>query len=305
MTLALAAVVVLHAVFVAVLWHELRPRASVREVVHMNLDDVLQVRLIQHAPAPAAAPLAPTPPAPPEPPPRKHPHEAPAKDALTVTAPPPPLQPAQAVPPATLQLYDRNGQTLLPAATATSSTASAGYVQQVPQGDTQVMRGSNAASYQPTRFDQGWGKGGGAVTRALNKAVEKTTVTHTFRPLPGVRIHCAVTLAMLAGGCGTDPPSPPSAKDGDQRLNMAPASALAKDPQLAVPARSVDECIAQYRAGQPLPYGCPVDTPSRAVDAELRECIAKYRAGKYLGANCPSDIAKRAAQADAAAPAKP
>lgn len=301
MTLALAVAVVLHAVFVAVLWHELRPRASVREVVHMNLDDALQVRLIQHVPAPAAAPSAPPPP-PPEPSPRKHPHEAPAKDALTVTAPPPP-PPTPAAPPATLQLYDRNGQTLLP--TAAGSTASAGYVQRAPQGDAQVMRGSNVVNYQPTRFDQGWGKGGGAVTRALNKAVEKTTVTHTFHPLPGVRIHCAVSLAMLAGGCGGDPPSPPSAKDGDQRLNMAPASALAKDPHPTAPAPSVDECIAQYRAGQPLPYGCPVDTPSRAVDAELRECIAKYRAGKYLGANCPSDIAKRAAQADAVAPAKP
>ena len=192
---------------------------------------------------------------------------------------------------------------LLPA--ATGSTASAGYVQRAPQGDAQVMRSANAVNYQPTRFDQGWGKGGGAVTRALNKAVEKTTVSHTFRPLPGVRIHCAVTLAMLAGGCGTDPPSPPSAKDGDQRLNMAPASALAKDPQPAAPPPSLHECIMQYRSGQPLPYGCPVDTPSRAVDAELRECIANYRTGKYLGANCPSDIAKRAAQADAAASAKP
>jgi len=37
----------------------------------------------------------------------------------------------------------------------------------------------------------------------------------------------------------------------------------------------VEACIAMYRAGKPLAYGCPVDTPDRAVDAELREHAAK------------------------------
>ncbi len=34
---------------------------------------------------------------------------------------------------------------------------------------------------------------------------------------------------------------------------------------------SVESCIAMYRAGEPLSHGCPVDTPNRSVDAELRE----------------------------------
>ena len=187
---------------------------------------------------------------------------------------------------------------LLP--TAPAGASSAGYVQHGPQGDTQIMHNSNPVATQTTRFDQDWGKGGGPVTRALNKAVEKTTVTHTFHPLPGVRIHCAVTLVALAGGCGGDPPAAPSAKDGDQRLSMAPSRSLAEDPH-ATAAPGVDECIAQYRAGNPLPYGCPVDTPNRAVDAELHECIAQYRAGRHLGPNCPGDTAQRAAAASPAA----
>lgn len=54
------------------------------------------------------------------------------------------------------------------------------------------------------------------------------------------------------------------------RLSMAPASSLAPGTP-SPPAPSVDECIAIYRADKPLPYGCPIDTPTRSVDAEMRE----------------------------------
>jgi hypothetical protein len=54
---------------------------------------------------------------------------------------------------------------------------------------------------------------------------------------------------------------------------MAPAQSLAPDPQAPKPP-SVEACIAMYRAGKPLAHGCPVDTPIRAVDAELRERAA-------------------------------
>ena len=95
----------------------------------------------------------------------------------------------------------------------------------------------------------------------------------TIRLPGGVRIHCGVSLAMLAGGCGGDPPPPPSAKDGDERLSMAPAKPLGGDAH-APPKPSEEACIAMYRAGKPLAWGCPVDTPNRAVDAELRERAA-------------------------------
>ncbi|MHB1271965.1 MAG: hypothetical protein ACYCZD_04200 [Rhodanobacter sp.] len=65
------------------------------------------------------------------------------------------------------------------------------------------------------------------------------------------------------------PPAPPSAKEGDERLSMAPARPLAIDPHAPAPP-GVEACIAMYRAGQPLAPGCPVDTPDRSVDAELR-----------------------------------
>jgi hypothetical protein len=47
---------------------------------------------------------------------------------------------------------------------------------------------------------------------------------------------------------------------------MAPA-ALVKNA-LPPPPPSVATCIADYKAGKPLPNGCPVDTPARAVDAQ-------------------------------------
>ena len=140
----------------------------------------------------------------------------------------------------------------------------------MPQGDRGIMRRDSPIKYQPTRFEQDWDVGGNAVDGALQKLVDKTTLKKTIRLPGGIRIHCAVSIAMLAGGCGGDPPPPPSKKDGDVRLNMAPATSLDGHPHAPEPP-SVDACIAMYRAGKPLAWGCPVDTPNRSVDAERRE----------------------------------
>jgi hypothetical protein len=191
---------------------------------------------------------------------------------MTVTLP----EPARA-PPATVapppQLYDATGQPRLPgSASSASSPTEPGYVQRMPQGDTQVMKHDSPVAYKATRFDNDWVpvRGKTSVDDALKRAVDKTTVTHTFHVAPGVRIHCAIALAALAGGCGGDPPPKPTSKSADSRLNMAPANPLV--PDMPVPkGPSVDECIAIYRADKPLPQGCPVDTPTRAVDAEMRE----------------------------------
>lgn len=146
-------------------------------------------------------------------------------------------------------------------------------MQRAPRGDANVMQQKNPVTYQATRFEKDWApvRGNSSVDDALKRAVDKTTVTHTFHVAPGVRVNCAVTLVALAGGCGVgDPPRQPSGKSGDMRLNMAPATALVPDAP-PPPAPSEEECIGIYRANKPLPQGCPVDTPTRSVDAEMRE----------------------------------
>jgi len=264
---ALGLVLALHVLFALLTWHELRLRAL--EETRPGRRDALQVRLIPAAPP--AVPSAPPTMAPPPPPPtRPLVREPPAKQAMTVTLP----EPAPA-PPATAgtapQLYDATGQPTLPAAATSAPAPSApGYVQRTPQGDTRVMKHDSPVTYKATRFDKDWNDSASSVDDALKRAVDKTTVTHTFHIAPGVRIHCAVALAALAGGCGGDPPPKPSSKSADARLNMAPANPLV--PDMPVPkGPSVEECIAIYRADKPLPQGCPVDTPTRGVDAEMRE----------------------------------
>ena len=254
-------VVLLHILFAAMVWWAMRPPPS-REGIAAPVTDVLEVRFIPAAAAPAAK--APPPPVPLPPPPQRAPSrraaEPAAKNALSVQLPAPA---ASVAPP---RLFDRNGQAMLPATAASAPVPE--YVQGMPRGDTRIMQHSSPVKYQATRFDKDWGRTS-AITDALQKAVDKTTVKHTFRPLPGVRIHCAISLAMLAGGCGGDPPPPPSPKDGDARLNMAPAP-LAPNPNAPKPP-SLSACIAMYRAGKPLADGCPSDTPYRATDAAMRE----------------------------------
>ncbi len=252
----LAVVLLLHALFALVAWYGTRPPPPRGEAAAAP-GQLLQIRLIDHAPAPRQPPpltLPPAPPAAPAPPARTRP-EPPAKGALVVQSPP--------------RLYDEHGQPLLPPAPASSAPAP-GYVQHLPQGDARIMRHDSPIKYKPTRFEDDWDKGGSAIDSALQKLVDKTTRKKTIHLPGGIRIHCAVSLAMLAGGCGGDPPPPPSAKSGDMRLNMAPASTPDGRAHGFTPP-SVEACIAMYRDGKPLAQGCPVDTPNRAVDEELRE----------------------------------
>ncbi|OOG63939.1 hypothetical protein B0E46_08365 [Rhodanobacter sp. B04] len=257
--LALAVALLLHVLFMLVVWGEMRP--SPVSASRVQPEQVLEVRFITRAPAAAVQPPPPLPPPPaPRAPPK--PREPVAKDAMTMQLPA--TKPAD-----TPRLYDKNGEPLLPAP-ATSAPVP-GYVQNLPQGDTRIMQHSSPVTYQATRLERDWRGHGNAVDDALQKLVDKTTVKKTIELPGGVRIHCAVFL--LSGGCGGDPPPPPSAKDGDERLSMAPAQSLAVDPHAPKPP-SVEACIAMYRAGKPLASGCPVDTPNRAVDAELRDRAA-------------------------------
>ena len=278
--LALGIVLVLHVLFGWLTWHEMQ-LGKAAALAREERSGALLVRLIPHAatpPGPAAAPeLVPPPPPEPAPPPRpvNRPvvHEAPAKNAMTVSLPPEPPAPASSIAaPPQPDLYNAAGQPALPATASTATPAPEGdYVRQMPQGDAKIMQHSTTVPYQATRFEKDWHKrGGSSVDDALQKGVDKSTVSHTFHVAPGVRIHCSISLLALGGGCGGDPPPPPPSNDGDMRMNMAPASQLApgSPPPKTI---SVAECIAIYRAEKPLPQGCPVDTPTRAVDAEMQE----------------------------------
>src|SRR5262249_51515420 len=126
--------------------------------------------------------------------------------------------PATSVPP---KLFDRSGRIILPADASSAPPAPApDYVQRAPQGDTQIMRDQDPVKDNPTPLDPYWRKGGNGIDDALQKAVEKTTVSKTIQLPHGVRIRCGISLAALSGGCGgADPPPPPPSTDGDERLN--------------------------------------------------------------------------------------
>lgn len=261
--LALGVMLALHGLFAAVVWWEMRPGPA-RDVVHVRLDNALHVRFIERP-----RPTAPAPPpalAPPPPPVPARVRERPARDAMTASLPAPAVSSAHAP----LRLFDRTGQPLLPAVTA-SAPPTPGYVQRMPQGDAQVMRHDQPIKYKPTRFESDFPSPhetllGQTVRRALSAthSGEHKSVSLGH----GIHLKCKTLLGIPTPMC-VMPPAPPSRKDGDERLNMAPAAPLAKE--LAPPTRKLTECIAIYRAGKPLPYGCPVDTPDRAVDAECDE----------------------------------
>ncbi len=261
--LALTVVVLLHVLFVVAIWYGMRPRLT--PVVAPRAEEALQVRFIARAPT-AVAELPPTQalPPPPKPQARPRPPEPVAKDAMTLQLPTP-------KPVATARLYDEQGQPLLPAA-ATSAPVP-GYVQNLPQGDAQVMQHSDPIKYKATRFEQYFPPpdetAGGAAVRHVVDAVLKSKEVN----LPGgVHLKCMTVLGIPTPNC-INPPAPPSAKDGDERLSMAPARPLDGEAHAPKPP-GVEACIAMYRAGKPLAWGCPVDTPNRAVDAELHERAA-------------------------------
>ncbi|MBD8899757.1 hypothetical protein IHE46_12360 [Rhodanobacter sp. DHG33] len=268
--LVLLVVALLHLVFAVMTWYAMHPQEPVpAEQSTTSASDVLEVRFISAAHAPAAKPV---PPLALPPPPARAPVRATAKRVAEPASknassePPPAPAPAASVAPP--RLFDSSGAAILPA--AASSAAAPEYVQHMPQGDTRIMQHTSPVKYKPTPFDKDWGHGSNAVDDALQKAVDKTTVKHTFDLGHGIHIHCGVSLVGLGGGCGGDPPSPPPPKDGDVRMNMAPAKPLAPNPH-APPPPPLSKCIALYRAGQPLAEGCPSDTPLRAVDEEVRE----------------------------------
>ncbi|MDQ6646303.1 MAG: hypothetical protein M3Y93_03595 [Pseudomonadota bacterium] len=260
--LAMMAVLSLHVLFAVALWHIMRPLPG--RPVAEPVEQVLRMRFISREPTASIK----APPAPPAPPPirRRAPvttHEPAAKDAMRLQ--PPPAVPTETAHPA---LFDKQGRPLLPGSVATS--AAPDYVQHQPQDNSGIMQHTDPVKYKATRFEQYFPSadetaGGAAVRHVIDKVVNSTAVN-----LPhGVHLKCTTILGIPIPNC-INPPAPPSAKDGDERLSMAPAQPL--DGMAHAPKPPTEKaCIALYRAGKPLAWGCPIDTPNRAVDAELSQ----------------------------------
>lgn len=282
---ALALVLLLHVLFALGLWHAMRPGpARIFPAAPASHERALQVRFIPRASNKVEpAPAAPIPPPPAIRPPVRPVHEATRSDVMIVSQ----AAPASSAAPAP-QLFDRNGAVqLAPAAASTASVP--GYVQRKPTGDMQVMDHTSPLPYKATRFEQYFPPPGENAGQAgLRKVLTPLFKQHAVNLPRGVHLKCS-----LLGGC-SDPPAPPPPNDGDERLSMAPAAPLAADPHPPTPP-SLATCIAAWRSQGPLPYGCPTDTPARAVQAEVDECVALFRAGKRLKTWCPADTARRAA----------
>jgi hypothetical protein len=263
--MALAIALALHVLFVAVIWYEMKPTPLPPKVVQVQLDQGIQVRFIMRASAPAKA--APPPIAPPPPPAR----EPVSKNAMTLHMPAAPAaQPAPAASAPRPVLFDRTGQIVLPAnASSAVRTPSADYVQRAPQGDTQIMQHRAGAQYQsaPNRFKQYFPPPDESFVAGVMRKLNGRESNSKDVDLPGgIHLKCQKVLGIPIPNCGMPPPPPPPT-DGDERLNMAPAPLVKGTPSNKA---DIAACIVDYRAGKPLPYGCPVDTPARAVDAEKK-----------------------------------
>jgi len=300
LALALTLVLVLHVLFALALWYEMRPRPGRLEVVNVDIDRAMIVRLIDQsdkprATQPPAPPALPDKPAPSQQAPmarvRPATQEKPRRDAMVVQdheAAPAPA--ASVATPHAISLFAKDGSIRLSSTTeAAPAPASAGTAGRAGAADDrQIMQhDSNRMQYKATRFEKYFPPpnetAGGAVGRHIGDAIKKVT-----------KSICDPTKRSVASDLLCGSPAPPaSPMDKDERLNLPPA-ALADNPN-PPKAPPLSSCIAEYREGKPLPYGCPVDTPDLAFKAEMRECIDLFRAGKRLKTWCPLDTPKRAA----------
>ena len=292
---------ILHALFALVLWNEMQPEPTHPASAHANGDHVLTVRLLDDSGTPPVTP----PPAPPTPPrrvpprqmtaPRTHlvTHEKPRRDAMVVQ------DHAAAPVPAATSLFAKDGSVRLPPTTANDwAPASTKAKPPKPADDRRIMQHDlNRMHTRPTRFEKYFPPpnetAGGALGRHIGnalKAIAKSICDPNKR---------STASNMLCAA----PPLPPSPKDRDERLNL-PATPLAGHPHPAKPL-PLPTCIAKYKAGQPLPYGCPIDTPDLAYKVEIRECIDLFRTGKRLKTWCPADTPKRAASESSTPVASP
>ena len=275
--LAMVVAIILHIFLVLVVRYEMTPRPLVGYAVPDDRNDVLEVRFIEPA---RSAPPVETPPPPPvtEPPPKvrspeatrpepRRPKEAPKDQTSAPAAADTPAPPAQQ--PA---LFGADGAIVLPKPGAGSSTTQADFVARKPTDDSGIMSHKTTVTYTQTRFEKDWApRDENALNKGLRRAMETTTLKKTIDLGHGTRVKCATVFFVLPVGCGGEDPSKAAKKDGDVRLNMAPANPLVKDLPDQPPPPSEAACIAAFRADKPLPQGCPSDIPLKAMDQENAE----------------------------------
>lgn len=273
----LTVALVLHVFFVSIVWYEMKPRTRPLAVVQARQDTAMQVRLIFHT---AGKPTAPPPPMALPPPPPRPAREPVSKDAMTLRLPartsPATPQPAPATSTAPI-LFDRTGRIILPPnATSAPSAPTPDYVQRGPQGDKQIMQDNAGAKYQsaPNQFNQYFPPPKESFVRGVMRKLNGSESNTKSVDLPhGIHLKCQKVLGIPIPNCGI-PPDPPPSTDGDERLNMAPASLLKHAPRPKAP--DVATCIAVYKAGKPLPFGCPVDTPARSASAPNAPAVPQH-----------------------------
>ena len=292
--LVLALVLALHMLFALMLWSAMQPEP-------VDSDQVLIVRLqddasmLRAAPPPtlpelAAAQHATTPHV------RTKSYEKPRRDAMVMQDHKTPPAPAASVStPAATSLFNKDGSIRLPPAPTDTTVAPRVEAKPTkPADNRQIMRHDSYVHFKPTRFDKYFpppnDTAGGAVGRHIGDAIQAIA-----------KSICDPTKRSTASNllCGVSP-LPPSPKDADERLNL-PSPSLVGDPHPVKPL-PLATCIAEYNDGKPLSYGCPINTPDLAFQAEMRVCIDLFLAGKRLKTWCPADTSKRAA-AESSTPA--
>ncbi|MDF4023722.1 hypothetical protein P3W24_01865 [Luteibacter sp. PPL201] len=271
-TLALAAALIFHIALIFVVRYEMEPRPLVGFAPMDDKPDVLEVRFIDPAPRSPSADVAPPPPA------VELPPKVRSREATRPPAPPKPVEPPPATAPepapalAHPAIFGADGSIAMPSrpAQATAPTQ-ADFVAHKPTDDAHIMSRKNPVTYKETRFEKDWApRDENALSGGMRKAMENTTLKKTFDLGHGVRVNCATVLFVLPVGCRGEDPSKASAKDGDARLNMAPARSLADDPT-APPPPTEAQCVAAYRRDERVMQGCPTDTPLKAMDEENAE----------------------------------
>lgn len=166
-----------------------------------------------------------------------------------------------------------NGQGTAGSGTGEGQQGLAGnYVELRPRGNTEIMEHRTPnIGYKATRFEKDWTpEGESSIDTALRRAVEKTTVRHTFHLPRGVRVECVVMPLFPVGlfGCGNgDPPPKPVDDKVYEKMTLAPANPLVPPPPAASAAPAAApikldnsaQCATARVAGGPLPPGCVDD----------------------------------------------
>jgi len=219
--LLVALVIAAHVLLAWLAYLILRP-----EPYRRNESGVIAVSFIEPASElPVPPPLVPPPPLPgqPAPPPVRRLHYVPpAKGAISAT-----LEGVKGPP---LQLYESNGQVRLPSNASRQAAPAPAFSAPEPKG-SQIYSGESPVPYKPTRFNKDWAPdkeslGAKTIGRAVDKAIEKTTVQKTVKLPGGIKLHCALSPLALFAGCKGDDPQPAPKNDDDVRLSMPPPETL-------------------------------------------------------------------------------